>query len=126
MRERVRIALAAAARRGAPRTLALMGGTTTLADCFVAATYLALPFRLVRGGKLDEYERAFARQVGVPHACSFSSGRVGLYGILRALGFGPGDEVLLQVPTHIVVEMVLVSSVLKKAARPKVPTCLPS
>jgi dTDP-4-amino-4,6-dideoxygalactose transaminase len=83
--------------------VAVLGGTTTLADCLVAMRSLAAPRRLVRGPAIAQYERAFARQIGVRYAYSFSSGRVGLYGLLGALGVGPGDEVLLQVPTHIVV-----------------------
>jgi perosamine synthetase len=58
---------------------------------------------MIEGPEVTEYERAFARFVGVRHAYSFSAGRVGLYGVLEALGIGAGDEVLLQVPTHIVV-----------------------
>ncbi len=85
------------------RRVALLGGTGTLADCLVASYYLANPRRLIRGPAITEYERAFARRIGVRYALSFSAGRVGLYGLLRALGIGPGDEVLLQVPTHIVV-----------------------
>lgn len=88
---------------GLPRRLALLGGTTTWGDCAVALRYMVDPRRLVRGPVIAEYERAFARQVGVRHAFSFWAGRVGLYGLLRALGIGDGDEVLLQVPTHIVV-----------------------
>ncbi len=83
--------------------MALLGGTTSLADCLTAAGYLAFPPRLIRGRAVAEYERAFAREIGVEYAFSFASGRVGLYGVLHALGIGPGDEVLLQVPTHIVV-----------------------
>src|SRR6266704_3519871 len=86
-----------------PRRLALLGGTTTLTDCLVALRYLADVRHLVRGAAIAEYERAFAKQIGVRYAYSFAHGRVGLYEILRALGIGPGDEVLLQVPTHIVV-----------------------
>lgn len=95
----------AGGRRGArvPRLVAQLWGTTTLADCLVALRYLAAPRRRVRGPAIAEYERAFARQVGVRHAYSFSSGRVALYGLLRVLEIGHGDEVLLQVPTHIVV-----------------------
>lgn len=89
--------------RVAPRCVALLGGTTTWGDCLVALRYLLDPYGLMRGLRIEEYERAFAKQVGVRYGFSFSSGRVGLYGLLRALGVGGGDEVLLQVPTHIVV-----------------------
>jgi perosamine synthetase len=85
------------------RRLALFGGTTTLADCQVATRFLIDPRRMVRGTAIGEYERAFARFVGVRFASSFWAGRVGLYGILRAMDIGPGDEVLVQAPTHIVV-----------------------
>ena len=86
-----------------PRRVALLGGTTTLTDWLVALRYLVTFTRLVQGHSIAAYERAFAKTVGVHHALSFSSGRVGLYGVLRSLGIGLGDEVLLQVPTHIVV-----------------------
>src|SRR5437588_1050770 len=85
------------------RRVALLGGTTTLEDCLVALRYLANPRQLVQGSAIAEYEQTFARQIGVRYAYSFSHGRVGLYALLRGLGIGPGDEVLLQVPTHIVV-----------------------
>lgn len=90
-------------KQGVPRCVALLGGTTTLADCMVAIRYLTDPRRLVQGRAITEYEQAFAQAIGVRYAYSFSSGRVGLYGLLRTLGVGNGDEVLLQVPTHIVV-----------------------
>jgi len=64
---------------------------------------LVSPHHLVQGPTLAEYEQAFARQIGVRYAYSFASGRIGLYEILRALEVGPGNEVLLQAPTHIVV-----------------------
>jgi perosamine synthetase len=85
------------------RCVPLLGGTTTFADCLVALLYLANPRQLVQGEAITEYEQAFARQIGVRYAYSFCHGRVGLYGLLLGLGIGPGDEVLLQVPTHIVV-----------------------
>jgi perosamine synthetase len=87
----------------ARRRLALLGGTTTLGDCLAVLEFLAEPGRLLQGPSIAAYEHAFARQIGVRFACSFSAGRVGLSGVLRSLGVGPGDEVLLQVPTHIVV-----------------------
>src|SRR2546428_13632318 len=86
-----------------PRCLALLGGTTRWADCVQALRYLVTPAQLVQGAKIEEYEEAFARTVGVKYAISFNSARVGLYGLLRALGVGEGGEVLLSVPTPIVV-----------------------
>jgi dTDP-4-amino-4,6-dideoxygalactose transaminase len=85
------------------RRLALLGGTTNWGDCQVALGYLAHPRTITRGTAITEYERTFARFVGVRHAHSFAAGRVGLYGLLRVLGVGPGHEVLLSAPTHIVV-----------------------
>jgi perosamine synthetase len=85
------------------RHLALLGGTTTWSDCLVAVRSLLAPRSLIEGPAIQEFEQAFADQVQVGHAYSFWAGRVGLYGTLRALGIGPGDEVLLPVPTHIVV-----------------------
>lgn len=86
-----------------PRRVALLGGTTNLGDCLVALRYLANPARMVQGAAIGDYERAFAERIGVRYAHSFAAGRVGLFGVLQAFGVGPGDEVLLQVPTHIVV-----------------------
>lgn len=90
-------------RRIFPRRVVMVGGTTSYADCALAAWLLLSPGSLVKGSCVDEYEEEFARQVGVAHALSFNSGRVGLYGLLQSMGVGSGDEVLLQVPTHIVV-----------------------
>jgi perosamine synthetase len=91
-------------RRGAaPRRLALLGGTTTWGDCVAGLRHLVNARHLIDGPVIARYEQEFARMVGVRFGHSFSAGRVGLYGLLRAMNIGPGDEVLLQVPTHIVV-----------------------
>jgi dTDP-4-amino-4,6-dideoxygalactose transaminase len=44
---------------------------------------------------LRKYEDAFARLFDVSHAFAFWKGRVALYAILKAMGVGPGDEVIL-------------------------------
>ena len=74
-----------------------------MGDCCAALSHLFTFRGLVKGESIGKFEDYFADRVGVRHACSFSSGRVGLYGLLKILGIGAGDEVLLSVPTHIVV-----------------------
>lgn len=44
---------------------------------------------------LSEYQSAFAAVVGVDHAFTFWKGRVALYAILKALGLGRGDEIII-------------------------------
>jgi dTDP-4-amino-4,6-dideoxygalactose transaminase len=85
------------------RRLALLGGTTTWADCAAALGLLVTPSKLVDGPHLAEYEREFAACIGVRNAVSFAHGRVGLYGLLGALDIGSGSEVLVPLPTHVVV-----------------------
>ena len=55
--------------------------------------------------RLDEFRRAMGELVGVPpaHVALFWKGRVALYAILRALGIGPGDEVVVPAFTCVVV-----------------------
>jgi perosamine synthetase len=91
------------AARSLRRCLATLGGTTTAADCAAALRYMTDPRRLIDGPAIREFELEFARRVGVRYAYSFYAGRVALYALLRALGLGRSDEVLLQVPTHVVV-----------------------
>jgi perosamine synthetase len=85
------------------RRVALLGGTTSSGDCMAAAAFLLRPQRLVHGPALRQYESTFADYVGVRHGYSFATGRVALSGILAALEIGDGDDVIVQVPTHVVV-----------------------
>ena len=50
--------------------------------------------RLSLGPRLPEFERAFAARVGAAHASAVSSGTAALHLALRAVGVGPGDEVV--------------------------------
>jgi perosamine synthetase len=50
--------------------------------------------QLSLGPKLPAFERLFAQRIGIPHASAVSSGTAGLHLALRAVGVGPGDEVI--------------------------------
>jgi perosamine synthetase len=50
--------------------------------------------RLSLGPMLGEFERSFARRLGVEHVCAVSSGTAGLHLALRAAGIRAGDEVI--------------------------------
>jgi perosamine synthetase len=50
--------------------------------------------QLSLGPKLLAFERRFAERLGVDHASAVSSGTAGLHLALRAVGVGPGDEVI--------------------------------
>ena len=51
--------------------------------------------------KVREFERAVGRTVGSAHAQAVSSGTAALFVALRALGVGPGDEVITQAFTFV-------------------------
>jgi perosamine synthetase len=51
--------------------------------------------RLSLGPKTEAFEEAIARYIGVRHAVAVSSGTAALHLIVKALGLGPGDEVLV-------------------------------
>ena len=50
--------------------------------------------RLSLGPRLEQFERAFAKRVGAPHASAVSSGTAALHLALRAVGVSDGDEVI--------------------------------
>lgn len=49
---------------------------------------------LTQGPQVAAFEREFAAAVGAPHACAVSSCTTALHLALRAVGVGPGDEVI--------------------------------
>jgi perosamine synthetase len=50
--------------------------------------------RLSLGPKLDEFEQAFARYLGMKHAVAVNSGTSALHLVVRAAGLGPGQEMI--------------------------------
>jgi dTDP-4-amino-4,6-dideoxygalactose transaminase len=50
--------------------------------------------RLTAGPMVERFEQSFARWLGRAHAVSVASGTLGTWLALRALGIGPGDEVI--------------------------------
>jgi dTDP-4-amino-4,6-dideoxygalactose transaminase len=55
----------------------------------------------IRGKYVEEFERAYAHAYGVRHCIGVGNGTDALYIALRALGIGPGDEVLVPALTWI-------------------------
>jgi perosamine synthetase len=66
-----------------------------------AVTAVLRTSRLSLGPQMEEFERAFADYVGVPHAIAVSSGTAGLHLCIRALGLGEGDEIIVPSFTFI-------------------------
>jgi len=62
------------------------------------------------GTECREFEREFAVWVGVPHAVALNNGTVALEAALKALGVGPGDEVVVT-PRSFVASATCVVSV---------------
>lgn len=56
---------------------------------------------LVHGPKATEFEQVFARFTDAPNAISVSSCTAGMHLIYFALGYGPGDEVIVPAQTHV-------------------------
>jgi perosamine synthetase len=64
------------------------------------AEVLAGPI-LVHGPRATQFEQGFAQFTGAPHAVSVSSCTAGMHLIYFALGYGPGDEVIVPAMTHV-------------------------
>ena len=56
---------------------------------------------LVHGPQTVQFENDFATFTDAPHAISVSSCTAGMHLIYYALGYGPGDEVIVPAQTHI-------------------------
>ncbi|MCG3130046.1 MAG: GDP-perosamine synthase [Phycisphaerae bacterium] len=77
----------------ADREIPLARPNVTPAEIDAVVEVLRTP-NLSLGPKVGEFEQAFARAVGVREAVAVSSGTAALHVLIRALGIGPGDEVV--------------------------------
>jgi len=71
----------------------LSGPDITQAEIDAVATVMRSG-RLSLGPAVPRFEQAVAEYVGVKHAVAVSSGTTGLHLLMRAIGIGPGDEVI--------------------------------
>jgi len=60
------------------------------------------------GPDISTYEENFAKIIGVKECFSFSAGRMALYAILKTLGIGEGDEVIIPAFTCVVVPNAII------------------
>ena len=66
----------------------------------------AAPYRNEK--KISEYEQAFAKVCGAQHGISFGAGRMALYSILKAMGIGNDDEIVIPAFTCVVVPNAMI------------------
>lgn len=83
-------------------------------DILLALKQIVMPWRYLSGGSIKSLESWFRNYFGVSFAISFNSGRSSLYAILKTLGIGDGDEVIVQAFTCVAVP----NSVLWTGAKP--------
>jgi perosamine synthetase len=72
-----------------------------------AVTAVLRTSRLSLGPQMEEFERSFARHIGVSQAVAVSSGTSALHLCIRALGISEGDEVIVPSFAFIAVANVL-------------------
>ena len=100
--------------RGQWLRYSFFAGTNSVGEVGLALEALMGRIPMNEGPAIQEYERRFAEIVGVQHAFSFATGRMGLYALLEALDIGQGDEVIIPAFTCVVVP----NAILYRGARP--------
>lgn len=65
------------------------------------------------GDHVAQFEKEFARYIGVKHAVGISSARAGLYLALRALGLEPQDEVILAAYNFHIIPLTIIAAGLR-------------
>lgn len=80
----------------------------SLKDALTSARLIAHPPE--DAPKVQEFERTFARFIGVKHAVMTPSARYAFYLILKAHGIGPGDEVVIPGLTYFAIPSIAVTA----------------
>lgn len=79
-------------------------------DALLSLRLLFSPWAFFNGKYVKLLEQWFRQFFGVSHAISFNSGRGALFGILKVLDIGNGDEVVLQAFTCVAVPNAIISA----------------
>ncbi|MBI5222337.1 MAG: DegT/DnrJ/EryC1/StrS aminotransferase family protein [Candidatus Magasanikbacteria bacterium] len=85
----------------------------TTADVLKAISFLLLPWKWtgIRNGKnIQQVEQKLSAEFSAKHCVVFDSGRSALYFILKGLGTQPGDEIMLQAFTCVVVPNAIIGA----------------
>ncbi len=78
-------------------------GSNTINECWQVLKEVLKGTNIKYGYYINAYEREAAKVMNTKYAVSFAAGRHALYSILKSLGIGEGDEVILQAFTCVVV-----------------------
>lgn len=66
--------------------------------------------QLISGSMIDQFEKQFSAYIGTKYAIAVSSGRIGLYIILKTLGIKRGDEIILSSYNSIIIKNIIKST----------------
>ncbi len=83
-------------------------GTTTWRECRMVLASLLRLEPIQNGKYISIFEKRIADLLGIRYAFSFSSGRMALYAILKALDIKDGDEVIVEGYTCVVVPAAII------------------
>lgn len=87
---------------------------TQAQDAFLALKKILIPFSYNRGSATTNLEKWFEKFFRINSATAFTSGRGALFAVLKSLGIGKGDEVVVQAFTCAAV----IQSILTTGAKP--------
>lgn len=80
-------------------------------DVFLALSLMIFPWnwkKWKKGNAIEELENKFRNYLGTKYAFSFSSGRTGLFAILKSLDLKNGDEIITQAYTTVAVPNAII------------------